>query len=100
MDLSRKWVVSRKEHKCIGCSRVIVKGVRIQSIEGKENGSFYHYYWCAICQSAWEKAGMDYPDEITEGDMLQLDEWHEVYDARPWAHGPSDPTYERRTVEL
>lgn len=55
---------TRKEHKCVACSKIISKGTSAYHQCGKFDGEFYSYYLCPTCFKIMDK----YPQFI-------IDDW-------------------------
>lgn len=53
---------TRKEHKCVVCSRMIPKGSAAYKQDGKTDGEFYSYYLCPTCTKLMDK----YPQVIID----------------------------------
>jgi hypothetical protein len=74
MELQRKFVKTKKDHRCFGCQGVIPSGRTVSKWAGICEGDFIHGYTCEICESVVEK--MEYGDfPYYEGDLKEREEW-------------------------
>ena len=65
-----KKVVTRKDHKCMGCLAIIPKGTETNTLTGKDGGEISTAYYCAICMEVIHEE-TNCSDEWCEGDLKE-----------------------------
>jgi len=49
--IADKYVLTRKPHKCWGCTLEFPLGTAMQAVTSKDGGEIGTVYWCEKCQS-------------------------------------------------
>lgn len=44
-----RYVITRKDHPCTGCDRILPKRSRVLAVSGRVMGSWFGEYWCEEC---------------------------------------------------
>jgi hypothetical protein len=70
MELTSKYVTSRKNHRCFGCAQCIPSGTKVKYYAGIWEGDFSYGYICAVCEIVLEDFD-SYEDTYYEGDLYE-----------------------------
>jgi len=76
-QLSSRKVLTRKEHRCPGCSIKYPLGTEMQKTVGKMDGDFQSTYWCMPCNLFLADKWQECDGEIEDGDCWEYPEYRE-----------------------
>ena len=69
--INEQIVVTRKPHKCWGCTTEFPQGSKLVRKTNSDGGEIFSSYWCAKCEEWMAKNYRDVPDGICFGDLKE-----------------------------
>ena len=75
--IREKNVCTRKEHRCVGCARILPIGTRMDVVTSVYDGEIANHYWCEVCTIYYKKY-------MKSGEEFEIGELRDN-DKRRWA---------------
>lgn len=75
-SLKQNIVLTRKSHRCLGCSTISPRGTLMEKSDGVYEGSIQTTYFCPPCVAFKEKVDIWGDDgEMSEGDIWEFENY-------------------------